>query len=188
MRHGWTLVELLIVITLVGSISVLATGMLIRLSAAQRTAFEAAQQQGTLARLDLTFRRDVHQAETVEMLPDDKTPGLRLTIFDGSQVRYLFTQHILQRIQKPVNGPGRYEEFPLPARNVTFEVGDRQVHLKLTLDRGQTRTLSAVRGTLMQTVPQPVPAQAAPTQTGTTQAAPDQTAPAQAGTTEGERP
>lgn len=88
-RPGWTLVEMLMVISLTGTLALLGTKVLILFL--QLDVSNGAQAAAQLARerLELQFRRDVHHAMQAQIVPGATgLPQLTLTMPNAGQVTY----------------------------------------------------------------------------------------------------
>lgn len=88
-RRGWTLIEMLITLSVMGTITVVAVKTLGAMLRAEYTGVEHVARLMTTSRMARQFRADVHAASKVEIAPDLPTkPLLVVTIDDTRQIQY----------------------------------------------------------------------------------------------------
>jgi type II secretory pathway pseudopilin PulG len=118
-RKGWTLLETMVAHGLLALIMTLTALLFAALSRAERNAVRAGAAQRSLARLDELFRRDVHQALSVELVGQPQE--LRLTLSPHESVKYLVEQGNLQRFASEQGG-SHHETFRLPGAEWEMEL------------------------------------------------------------------
>lgn len=135
-RSGWTLIELLATISVLGVVMTLSGTMFVAMSRSERNALRSCAAQQTLARLNEQFRRDVHQADAVEITETD--PGqftLTLAAANSLVSRYAIHQHDLQRLAAAPDGEHR-ETYRIPDAVWSFQrTGEPAPKVSLTLQR-----------------------------------------------------
>jgi len=114
-RAGYSLIELVTVISMLSALMMASAGLFVTLMRAERNTGWAISEQQTLARLALQFRRDVHQAQTAAK-PEDAN-GLILNRPSSEPVQYRILAEGLERIAS-INGKPHREVFRL--RNVSW--------------------------------------------------------------------
>jgi type II secretory pathway component PulJ len=89
-RRGVSLIETVVVVSLAMASLSLVAGSIHMIMKAQFQAEEIVRQGRNLSRLDEQFRRDIHRAESAELIPaDDEQPARLLLILpEGRTVRY----------------------------------------------------------------------------------------------------
>jgi prepilin-type N-terminal cleavage/methylation domain-containing protein len=109
---GYTLIELLVAITVGGAILTVAATLMSRVIAANSTAEEHLRAIASLGEIGRRFREDVHRA-TVATVESTEPPRLVLTLDDGSQVQYDGASNGAARVQTVAGGPTRHEAYAL---------------------------------------------------------------------------
>ena len=105
-RRGWTLIEMLITISLIGTLSGVAVKMLASLLRSEHHGIEHVSRLSTISRLSRQFRTDVHAASGVKIAPDSNaTPWLQLTTQAGEDIQYQLHSAGLLRTEKRPTGP-----------------------------------------------------------------------------------
>lgn len=110
-RSGWTLVELLVVISLSMMMMGVVTAFLRIIFQSSASARRDANLQTSVARLSDTFRADVHGAEQATV----QDGALQLTTRGGAIIQYRKTDHGVIRDETSVDGQSRRDGFWLPA-------------------------------------------------------------------------
>ncbi len=116
-RRGKTLVELLVVISMLAAITGTAGTVIYRLMRAERAVEADLVWQRTVAELSEQFRADAHAA-LVAKANDDGT-GLTFTLPEGT-VAYTLTAHGVQRTGQPRGGEEQHQEFRCHEPDVRF--------------------------------------------------------------------
>jgi prepilin-type N-terminal cleavage/methylation domain-containing protein len=112
-RGGYTLVEMLVVITVGAVLMGVAIGLIVSLLRAQAAVRDEMQQTGVLAALGQQFRDDVHQTVRIE-----NADGPRLAMPDGASVVYEPAAAHITRNQEDAAGKlTRQETFALPPQS-----------------------------------------------------------------------
>lgn len=107
-RRGWTLIEMLLTISLIGTLSGVGVKMLASLLRSEHHGIEHVSRLSTISRLSRQFRSDVHAATAVKIAPDSNaTPWLQLTTQAGEDIQYQVHSAGLLRTEKPPTGPVR---------------------------------------------------------------------------------
>lgn len=87
-RRGTSLVESVVVISLVSLVLALSATMLIASFRAHERAVAREDLQRSFARLARRLRTDAHAASSAEMLPDKDAAGVRLSLPEGRTIAY----------------------------------------------------------------------------------------------------
>lgn len=140
-RAGWTLIEMLVTLAVMGTLTGIAVKTLTSMLLAERRGVEHVSQLATMSRLARTFRNDVHQSTTYEIsAAEPQKPLLLLTLDANHQIHYetqplglLRTEH---RANQPVARelwrlqPARFRcvESTGPPRLLTLVVGTPEPH------------------------------------------------------------
>jgi prepilin-type N-terminal cleavage/methylation domain-containing protein len=115
-RRGFTIIEMLVVIS-VAAIIIGVTGTLIhRLLAVESEAMRAARYAASVTRLSRAFRADVHAARKVDV-PDPAAgvpATLIATLAEEHHVRYEFEAHVATRIETRGGRRIHYDQFHFP--------------------------------------------------------------------------
>lgn len=112
-RTGKTLTELMVVMSLLGTLTLLTGTMLTRLGRADRAVVADIRWQRALVELSEQFRLDAHQATAAEVAPD----GLRVVLrSSATSIEYRRDGEHLVRTLVDAGQPGQH--WPTPA--VTF--------------------------------------------------------------------
>lgn len=127
-RPGWSLIETVVAHGLLAIVMAVSGTLFVALARSERNSLRSCAAQQALSRLNEQFRRDVHQARSVEILPGE-TPTLKLAAADGEGARYVLENGYLTRAAKE-----HRETYRLPDAEWSFHIdGDapRTVTLKL---------------------------------------------------------
>ncbi len=119
-RKAFTLIEMLIAITIGSSLMVTSVALLHRSFELHRLAQERTQREQLLARFIQQFRRDVYTAVDVEIRPSSE---LTLEFVDQNQISYLTQDNQLIR-QVSGQKNGRNSIRLGPANFASFELSD----------------------------------------------------------------
>jgi hypothetical protein len=123
MRGGWQLVELSMVITVLGMISVASTRMVIGLMAIETRAGQSLNDAETLKRLGDAWRTDIHQATRASLAADGNT--FTIDLADGRRVTYRINAATLTREEpSPRRRAPARDAFSASARAWRFEKED----------------------------------------------------------------
>ncbi len=126
-RSGWTLIELLATISVLGVVMTLSGLLFVAMSRSERTALRSSAAQQTLARLNEQFRRDVHQADAAEILETE--PGqftLTLAAANRPVAMYAIQSHELRRLAAVPDGEHR-ETYRIPGAAWSFQRSSERV-------------------------------------------------------------
>ncbi len=100
-RRGWTLIEMLVTIAVMTSITGVAVKLLASLLRAERNGVEHVTRLTTVSRLSRQFRSDVHAATEVQLAADNpQQPLLRITSENQRQIQYEIQPQGLLRTEK----------------------------------------------------------------------------------------
>lgn len=138
-RRGFSLVELLVVLSMMAIVLVLCVGLIHTLLRLDRAARAQVAEDADLSRLAREFRRDVRAATALEPIPFAAGPStwLPLALPGGRTVEYRSRGNTLIRSERTAEAILRTETFRLPSRvAVRWEIegtGDRTV-VGLVLD------------------------------------------------------
>ena len=129
-RRGWTLVELLVVITIMSVLLATVAVMVQTIMRQQRSFGQGVTQQRTLALLARQIRHDIHAAVRVESVTAEQTGGnqetqkeegteettaIRCTWLDGRSVSYqLHSGRLLRVVRQPGQEKATRQPFTLP--------------------------------------------------------------------------
>jgi prepilin-type N-terminal cleavage/methylation domain-containing protein len=129
-RRGWTLIEMLVTIAVMGVLTGVAVKTLAAMLKAERAGVEHVARLATISRMARQFRADIHAATAVE-IPTDRPakPLLVVTIGEDHQVHYEPQPQGLLRTELHKSQPGKRElwrlkhtEFQCAASNAAPEV------------------------------------------------------------------
>lgn len=117
-RPGWTLIEMLVTLAVMGTLTGIAVKTLTSLLLSEHRGIEHVSQLATLARMARTFRDDIHLATGVEISTGEpQKPLLLLTIDAHHQIQYETQPLGLLRTDRRANQPVGHELWRLkPAR------------------------------------------------------------------------
>ncbi|MDB5337329.1 MAG: hypothetical protein JWN70_2948 [Planctomycetaceae bacterium] len=135
-RRGWTLIEMLVTISVMASITGIAIKILTTLLRAERNGIEHVTRLTTVSRLSRQFRADVRAATELQLSGDNpQQPLLRVTSEDQRQIQYeIHPQGLLRTEKRPgqpltvtdllrfKNGRFRIVESPAPPRLLTLVI------------------------------------------------------------------
>lgn len=109
-RSGWTLIELLVTLSIMGTITGIAVKTLGTLLRSERTGVDHVSQLVAVSQLSRQFRADVHAATTAEIGTDVPTkPLLRIAIGADRQIQYeKQPEGLLRTEQRPHKTPIRH--------------------------------------------------------------------------------
>lgn len=130
--RGMTLVELLVVITLVGVIISAVAVCLQSMYRADRRTRESVAGSSTLARLSLRFRADAHAAAAVTFKDQEPEEPPSIVFFhpDGETVEYRFEQPNVQRVVRKYVKDEHRDAFRLARRTrIEWNRDDRFVSM-----------------------------------------------------------
>ena len=99
-QYGFTLVEMVVTISTASVLLAMATGVVHRMMRFESQSRQRADVHRTAVRLTNDFRKDVHQAHSIEIGDEAETPNLiRLMFPAGNEVTYLMVNHTVMREQ-----------------------------------------------------------------------------------------
>ncbi len=135
-QRAFTLVEMMVSISVGSVLMGLALGMVHRTMRAESTARTHAQVERTTALLSRQFRSDIHRAKTV-LLDDQQSdsPSLRLMIPNQRPITYRIENNSLHRQQQQGDEQTHIELFPFPDDHILkFVEMTRPPRIVLTLE------------------------------------------------------
>ena len=150
-RRGKTLVEMLILITIIGTTTGIGATTLVGLFKTERQVRRDIQQQTTLARLASRFRTDVHSARSCQV-----QQSCDLSLNDGRIVRYAAAGSRLTREVLRADAVEHRDAFLLPdTALIRFEqpeaTGGRLVRLTISAAESSDKAyLTSVRPTVIE--------------------------------------
>ncbi len=119
-RKGFSLIELLLAMSVGSTVMLLSVGLLHRTMAQVSRATDRAEHQAALNRLVESFRRDVHNAVEVELRSPQE---LRLQLSSGAEVTYQYESHVVRRSQRVNEEQAGRDSFSLlPRTNIEFSL------------------------------------------------------------------
>jgi len=114
-HRGFTLVEMIVIMSVGSSLLLLATGVVHRTMRIESSSRERADDYRTARRLSHDFRRDAHQAESCRVSDEaDGPPTIRLSLPDQDDVIYTVARGMVLREQRLAEGQVRYEPYYFP--------------------------------------------------------------------------
>jgi type II secretory pathway pseudopilin PulG len=122
-RRGWTLIEMLIVCTTVGILTVTGVVTIGMLMSAENRGAESLVRQTTISRLSAQFRADLHATANAS-LQDGNAAGQSSLVLehpDGSMITYEIMEDALERRVAGRGDGGHRERFRLPQTQMHFE-------------------------------------------------------------------
>lgn len=147
-RAAWTLIEMLVTIAVMATLTGIAIKTLTSLMLSERRGVEHVSQLATMARIARTFRNDIHLATGAEISSDDpQKPLLQLTLDANHQIQYEIQPLGLLRTERRSNQsvgrelwrlkPARFQcvDSTGPPRQLTLIVGTSE-----PLSGGKTAT------------------------------------------------
>jgi type II secretory pathway pseudopilin PulG len=120
-RRGKTLVELLVVISMLGGLLGASGTVIYRMMRAERAVETDMAWQRTVTELAEQFRADVHIASVANVI--DGGTGLTLTLPEGT-VAYSLTQRGVRRVWQPKQGTSLQQEYRCHETGVRFATED----------------------------------------------------------------
>lgn len=122
-RRGWTLIELLIVCSITGVLSVTGVVTIGLLLSAEGRGADALVHQTTVSRLSARFRDDVHAANTATIEDSNGAEQDRLVLqrIDGGTTTYQVADGALERRVDGGARDGSRERYRLPENSIRFE-------------------------------------------------------------------
>ena len=113
--RGHTLVELIVTMSVGSTLLLLATGVVHRTMRFESVSRERGDVHRTAGRLSHDFRRDAHQAESLQLSDEADQPStMRLTLPDQDAVTYTVDKGMVLREQRLADGQVRREPYYLP--------------------------------------------------------------------------
>ncbi|TWT49948.1 hypothetical protein KOR42_37660 [Thalassoglobus neptunius] len=117
-RHGWTLVETLLIVTMTSTIGIVGAKLISRLISMGNQLQTQTQTEYTAQRFEDRLRTDVESSETAE--PIDH--GIQLFSPNGEAIQYVIRKDNSVRRVAPRPGGTAYETFQFPETTIAFEV------------------------------------------------------------------
>lgn len=133
-RGGYTLVEMIVVISVMSILMSSALAMIVTLFQSQRTQSERLLLTHSLGRLGASLRRDVAEADRAELRTEAGRTALELTAGTGS-VEYLVEADQVRRLVRSGGNSTGGDAFRLPRSAARFEPApspEGQVVLRVT--------------------------------------------------------
>jgi type II secretory pathway component PulJ len=124
-RRGASLVELLVVISLLSTVLVFVGQMLIGLARVEQAALRDTFLEQRLADLAVQFRDDVHRAENAAVI--EQGSKLELRGPRDRQATYAVSPSGLERVERTAGAVMRREAYRLPECRTEFHAGDSGV-------------------------------------------------------------
>ena len=154
-RTGKSLIEVLIVISIMGAIMTPAVRLIHTMMGSERESVRALTVSSSAARLARQFRRDVHAATGVEIVrgEDEEAPRLELQVGAGKTVTYVSAaDEVLRTVAEGDDGqPVSRESYHVPAGQGRFETRGNPPLVVLIHERsaseehGRARTSSGMK-------------------------------------------
>ena len=135
-RRGWTLIEMLMVITVTGVLAVTGAITIGMLMTADTRGGESLIHQTTVARLSAQFRSDLHATSEASIKEFDGAEQRQLILqqVDDSKIIYQASDGMIERhVERDGDDIPRLEHYRLPQGNAHFEFqnGERIVRFVL---------------------------------------------------------
>lgn len=117
--RGWTLIEMLVVLTVAAVMMGLGVTTIHLLLAAEHEAMKSVRYSASVTRLTRVFREDVHAARRVEIPPvDPGKPSLVVArMANNHQVRYELDAHVVTRIETGSDDGASRDVFFFPPQS-----------------------------------------------------------------------
>ncbi|MEW4488585.1 hypothetical protein AB1L42_10915 [Thalassoglobus sp. JC818] len=122
-RRGWTLIEVLLIVTMTSTIGILGTKLISRLISMGGQFESQTQGEFTAQRFEDQLRIDVESAETAEPFEN----GIQLFLPNGEAIQYTLHENNSVRRNGPRPGGTAYETFQFPESIVSFELRPSRV-------------------------------------------------------------
>jgi len=141
-RSGKSLIELVVVISVMSMVMMIAVRTITQLMRADASGGKSLVAGNSLARLARQFRRDVHNAEDAELVTaeENESPRLHLKLTENTIAEYrTFAGKILRSIRRGEETTSR-ETFHLPRGENRFEISEEEtsiivlVHVRKTAE------------------------------------------------------
>jgi hypothetical protein len=135
-RKGYTLVEMLIVISGLAVVFGLSVGMIHMLLRLDRGSRSRLGEKASISRLAREFRRDAHAAISARSVDADGRRGVELELGGGRKVTYADDASKLVRYETAGADPARREIYRLPSRGrpeVRLDEGRGETWVTVTL-------------------------------------------------------
>lgn len=117
-RCGWTLIEMLVTIAVMATMTGIAVKILTTLLRSERLGIEHVTRLATVSRLSRQFRADIHAATDLKLSADKQQPLVRITTADQRQIQYeIQPQGLFRTEQRPAQ--------PLAAKDLLRLQGTR---------------------------------------------------------------
>lgn len=130
-RRGWTLIEMLVTVSVMASITGIAVKLLTTLLRSERNGIEHVTRLTTVSRLSRQFRTDVHAATELQVSADNpQQPLLQITSEDRRQIQYEIQPQGLLRTEQRPDQPVTVKDL-LRLKNTRFRVVESPVPPRL---------------------------------------------------------
>lgn len=120
-RGGWSLIQLLVIMTFVTIITAIAARLISSLLRVERHSLAHLNQLSHLSRLSRQFRSDVHAGRESRVIDPPEPDRVRITLENGNLVSYGMQNSDLIRIEKAGEKVVRRERYRLPNTQVVCE-------------------------------------------------------------------
>ena len=142
-RRGYTLIECLVAITLLGSLLGTVTLTLTVMYRAERTMRDALDQQRSLEQFTARFRSDAHQASSASVSKPAEANGpareLVLECATDQMITYTLRPQAVERVVRRGESTVHRETYGLTAASARWEVREQKTPIVSLLLDGQTR-------------------------------------------------
>jgi len=133
MRPGFSLIELLLAMSVGSTVMVLSVGLVHRTLLNVSAATLASEHQSTMNRLVQSFRDDVHRATDADVV---SPRSLSVTMSDGTEVTYQCVSNVVHRRQRLDKDSVRRESFSFLERTqIKFESLESPRRISLNASR-----------------------------------------------------
>jgi prepilin-type N-terminal cleavage/methylation domain-containing protein len=137
-RSGWTLIEMLVTIAVIATITGVAVKTLAAMLRSERNGVEHVARLATISRLARQFRADIHKASAIEISTDTPSkPLLLVTVNETQQIQYETKPAGLLRTERRANQQPSIELWRLA-----------KTRFQCVESNGPPRMLTLVIGTL----------------------------------------
>lgn len=121
-RGGYSLIQMLIVMSILGTVSVIAIRLMSTLLRVERQGIAHVTQLSSLSRLSRQFRADAHVARECKLLQPPETGVVRLTIDKDHSIVYDKHERGISRVEQKAGQVLRRDQFRLSGVALACEV------------------------------------------------------------------
>ncbi|MFG0294580.1 MAG: type II secretion system protein J [Maioricimonas sp. JB045] len=133
-RRGWTLIEMVLVVTATSVLSALGISVIMLLMRMEQTGTIALARQRAASRLALQLQADGHEATSVELVNDDDAPTrVKLTLPGGQNITWSSDDDTITRTVSDGDSKPRHSVFQFPDGSARWTLADDARHLSLHL-------------------------------------------------------